>query len=93
MMRGAVLDKLFNGPESFSPDCKWVLGQASEVDNYFVATGMKSLGIASAGGVAKYLAEWRQGKARCDQVATSTKSEQSQAGAQVVRDGAPRTRP
>ena len=57
-MRGAVLDKLCNGPESFSPDCKWVLGETSEVDNYFVATGMKSLGIASAGGVAKHLSEW-----------------------------------
>jgi pyruvate dehydrogenase phosphatase regulatory subunit len=57
-MRDAVLDKLCNGPESFSPDCKWVLGEASEVDNYFVATGMKSLGIASAGGVAKHLSEW-----------------------------------
>ncbi|XP_046657941.1 pyruvate dehydrogenase phosphatase regulatory subunit, mitochondrial-like [Daphnia pulicaria] len=58
LMRNAVLDKLCNGPESFSPDCKWVLGEASEVDNYFVATGMKSLGIASAGGVAKHLSEW-----------------------------------
>lgn len=57
-MQGAVLDKLCNGPESFSPDCKWVIGEASEVDNYFVATGMKSLGIASAGGVAQYLAQW-----------------------------------
>ena len=35
-----------------------VLGQASEVDNYFVATGMKSLGIASAGGVANHLSQW-----------------------------------
>ena len=53
-----VLDKLCNGPEAFSPDCKWVLGESSEVDNYFVATGMKSLGIASAGGVAHYLSDW-----------------------------------
>ena len=58
IMKRAVLDKLCNGPEAFSPDCKWVLGQASEVDNYFVATGMKSLGIASAGGVGRHLAEW-----------------------------------
>ena len=56
-----VLDKLCNGPEAFSPDCKWVLGESSEVDNYFVATGMKSLGIASAGGVAKYLSDWMVG--------------------------------
>jgi len=57
-MGTAVLDKLCNGPEAFSPDCKWVLGEASEVDNYFIATGMKSLGIASAGGVAAHLSEW-----------------------------------
>lgn len=57
-MGGAALDNLSNGPEAFSPDCKWVLGQASEVDNYFVASGMKSLGIASAGGVAKLLSQW-----------------------------------
>ena len=57
-LRTALLEKLCNGPESFSPDCKWVIGQASEVDNYFVATGMKSLGIASAGGVAEHISEW-----------------------------------
>ena len=57
-MKQAVLMKLCGGSEAFSPDCKWVLGQASEVDNYFVATGMKSLGIASAGGVAEHFARW-----------------------------------
>lgn len=57
-MKHSVLHKLCNGSEAFSPDCRVILGQASEVDNYFIATGMKSMGIAYAGGVAKHLAEW-----------------------------------
>ncbi|KAJ8959314.1 hypothetical protein NQ318_022000 [Aromia moschata] len=53
----SVLDKLCNGPEAFSPDCKWIVGEAPEIRNYLVAAGMKTVGIAAAGGVGKATAE------------------------------------
>ncbi|KAI5700708.1 hypothetical protein M8J75_002244 [Diaphorina citri] len=53
----AELDQLTNGPEAFSPDCKWIVGQASEVLNHYVAAGMKTVGISAAGGVGKATAE------------------------------------
>lgn len=54
----AVVDRLYNGPECFTPDCKWILGESPEVKNYFVATGMKTIGNVAAGGVGKVTAEW-----------------------------------
>ncbi|KAJ8922390.1 hypothetical protein NQ315_004335 [Exocentrus adspersus] len=49
-LRNAILDRLCNGPEAFSPDCKWIVGEAPEIRNYLVAAGMKTVGIAAAGG-------------------------------------------
>ncbi|RZF48075.1 hypothetical protein LSTR_LSTR002141 [Laodelphax striatellus] len=57
MLENAVLNKLCNGPEAFSPDCKWILGEASEIQNYYVAAGMKTVGISAAGGVGQATAE------------------------------------
>ncbi|XP_046549840.1 pyruvate dehydrogenase phosphatase regulatory subunit, mitochondrial-like [Haliotis rubra] len=54
----AEVRQLINGPESFTPDSNWILGESAEVANYFVAAGMNSRGIAGAGGVGKYLTEW-----------------------------------
>jgi glycine cleavage system aminomethyltransferase T/glycine/D-amino acid oxidase-like deaminating enzyme len=50
--------KFTNGPESFTPDNNFIMGEAPEVENLFVAAGFNSVGIASAGGAGKYLAEW-----------------------------------
>lgn len=50
--------KFVNGPESFTPDNNFILGEAPELKNLFVAAGFNSVGIASAGGAGKYLAEW-----------------------------------
>ena len=47
-----------NGPESFTPDNRYMLGEAPECRNYFVAAGFNSIGIASAAGAGKALAEW-----------------------------------
>ena len=47
-----------NGPESFTPDGRFLLGEAPEVRNYFVAAGFNSIGIASGGGAGRALAEW-----------------------------------
>jgi len=57
-MKSAVLEKLCTGAEAFSPDGKWVLGQAPETANYYVAAGMRSNGISSAGGVGTVIADW-----------------------------------
>ncbi|SEE69854.1 4-methylaminobutanoate oxidase (formaldehyde-forming) [Rhizobiales bacterium GAS188] len=50
--------KFFNGPESFTPDVRYLLGETPELRNLFVATGFNSIGIQSAGGAGKALAEW-----------------------------------
>lgn len=49
---------LFNGPESFTPDDRYWLGESPEVNNLFVAAGFNSVGIQSAGGAGKMLADW-----------------------------------
>jgi glycine cleavage system T protein len=48
----------FNGPESFTPDDRYLLGPAPEVENFYVAAGFNSVGIQSSGGAGKVLAEW-----------------------------------
>ena len=48
----------FNGPESFTPDDRYLLGEAPELKNYFVAAGFNSVGIQSAGGAGMALAAW-----------------------------------
>jgi len=51
--------KLFlTGPESFTPDDRYILGEAPELRNFFVTAGFNSIGIQSAGGAGKVLAEW-----------------------------------
>ena len=52
------LQLFFNGPEAFTPDGVYHLGEAPEVDGCFVAAGFNSVGIQSAGGVGWVLAEW-----------------------------------
>lgn len=52
------LQVFFNGPESFTHDDRYHLGEAPELRNYFVAAGFNSVGIQSAGGAGKALAEW-----------------------------------
>ena len=52
------LQLFFNGPEAFTPDGVYYLGEAPEVQNCFVAAGFNSVGIQSAGGVGWVLADW-----------------------------------
>ncbi len=52
------LKKLFNGPESFTPDNQFVLGEAPSLRGFFVGAGFNSVGIASGGGAGRALAEW-----------------------------------
>ncbi len=50
--------QLLNGPESFTPDGNFILGEAPEVQRYFVGAGFNAFGIAAAGGAGKALAAW-----------------------------------
>jgi glycine cleavage system T protein len=52
------LQLFFNGPEAFTPDGVYYMGEAPEVDNCYVAAGFNSVGIQSAGGVGWALADW-----------------------------------
>lgn len=54
----AGIQTFFNGPESFTPDDRYILGEAPELANFFVAAGFNSVGIQSAGGAGMMLAEW-----------------------------------
>jgi glycine cleavage system T protein len=49
---------LINGPEAFTPDGEFILGEAPDVRGFFVAAGFCAHGIAGAGGVGKVMAEW-----------------------------------
>ena len=58
-MLGRVgIHTFFNGPESFTPDDRYYLGEAPELKGYWVAAGYNSVGIASAGGAGMALAHW-----------------------------------
>jgi 4-methylaminobutanoate oxidase (formaldehyde-forming) len=50
--------KFYNGPESFTPDNQFIVGEAPELANFYVGAGFNSVGIASAGGAGRALAEW-----------------------------------
>ena len=46
-----------NGPEAFTPDNEFCLGE-TEVGGFYVAAGFCAHGIAGAGGIGKVVAEW-----------------------------------
>ncbi len=50
--------ELINGPESFTPDGNFILGEAPEMSNVFVGAGFNAYGIAAGGGAGMALAEW-----------------------------------
>jgi len=54
----AEIKTFMNGPESFTPDNNFIMGEAPELKNFFVAAGFNSIGIASGGGAGRALAEW-----------------------------------
>jgi 4-methylaminobutanoate oxidase (formaldehyde-forming) len=54
----AEVIRLINGPEAYTPDGEFILGEAPAVRGFFVAAGFCAHGIAGAGGVGKVMAEW-----------------------------------
>ncbi|MFQ6005112.1 MAG: FAD-dependent oxidoreductase [Woeseia sp.] len=66
-LRDAGIQKFFCGPESFTPDVRYHIGQAPELGNCFVAAGLNSIGLQSAGGIGKVISEWiRDGRPPVD---------------------------
>jgi 4-methylaminobutanoate oxidase (formaldehyde-forming) len=54
----AGVKQLVNGPESFTPDGSFILGEAPECRGFFVGAGFNAYGIAAGGGAGMALAEW-----------------------------------
>jgi 4-methylaminobutanoate oxidase (formaldehyde-forming) len=54
----AGIHTFFNGPESFTPDDRYYLGEAPELQGYWIAAGYNSIGIVSSGGAGQALAHW-----------------------------------
>jgi 4-methylaminobutanoate oxidase (formaldehyde-forming) len=54
----AEIITLLNGPEAFTSDGDFFMGESPDVKNFFVAAGFCAHGIAAAGGVGKMMAEW-----------------------------------
>jgi len=48
----------FCGPESFTPDDQFHMGEAPELKNFYVACGLNSVGIQTSGGLGRALADW-----------------------------------
>jgi 4-methylaminobutanoate oxidase (formaldehyde-forming) len=57
-MQTAGIRQFINGPESFTPDGNFILGEAPEVRGVFVGAGFNAFGIAAGGGAGMALAEW-----------------------------------
>ncbi len=58
LLETAGIQLFFNGPESFTPDNRYYLGEAPELRDLYVATGFNSIGIQSSGGAGLVLADW-----------------------------------
>ena len=52
------IKNFFCGPESFTPDTSPIVGEAPSLKNYFICTGLNSIGILSGGGLGRVVAHW-----------------------------------
>lgn len=60
LLANAGIHTFFNGPESFTPDDRYYLGEAPQLGNFWVACGFNSIGIQSSGGSGMALAQWME---------------------------------
>ena len=58
LLNNVGIRTFFNGPESFTPDNRYYLGEANTCKGYWVAAGYNSIGIISSGGAGMALARW-----------------------------------
>lgn len=66
-LRHQKFTKFINGPESFTTDNNFLLGQPPRLDGLLIAAGFNSAGIACAGGAGRLIAQWLEsGEAPCD---------------------------
>jgi 4-methylaminobutanoate oxidase (formaldehyde-forming) len=56
-IKDLIIEKYFSGPESFTPDSNFLLGETEEIKNFYVCCGFNSIGIGSGGGAGKTIAE------------------------------------
>ncbi len=57
-LKNIGISKFFNGPESFTPDLLFAIGEAPEIKNCFISAGYNSEGIEFGAGAGRALAEW-----------------------------------
>ena len=57
-MEEAGINRFYVSAESFTPDNRYIMGEAPELKNFFVAAGLNSTGIAAGAGTGKAIAEW-----------------------------------
>lgn len=57
-MKEAGINRFYVSAESFTPDNRYILGEAPELTNFFVAAGLNSTGIAAGAGTGRAIAEW-----------------------------------
>jgi len=57
-MEDAGINRFYVSAESFTPDNRYIMGEAPELRNFFVAAGLNSTGIGAGAGVGKAVAEW-----------------------------------
>ena len=57
-MGEAGINRFYVSAESFTPDNRYLMGEAPELRNFYLATGLNSTGIAAGAGVGKVTAEW-----------------------------------
>lgn len=60
LLKEAGWRSFFCGPESFTPDDQFHIGEAPELKNFYVAAGLNSVGIQTSGGLGLALAEWME---------------------------------
>ena len=58
LLNNAGIHTFFCGPESFTPDNLYYLGEAPAVKGFYIAAGFNSIGIQSSGGAGKVISEW-----------------------------------
>ena len=58
ILNSAGIKQMINGPESFTPDGNFILGESPEVRGFYVGAGFNAFGIASGGGAGWVLAQW-----------------------------------
>lgn len=58
LLRNAEFRPLINAPDTFTPDGLWIIGEASEVDNYMVCCGMNGNSVQAGGGIGRAVAEY-----------------------------------